>query len=75
LCNRPLLCVFTTAVFILFTTFDVEKTVKTEIEALNGTEFHKYGYKPAAFGTTDGVKALSAKAVDAIKAALENAGK
>lgn len=54
---------------------DDEKAVKTEIESSNGTGFHKYGYRPAAFGTTDGVKALSAKAVDAIKAALENAGK
>ncbi|MGG6310991.1 FMN-binding protein [Paenibacillus macerans] len=53
-----------------------EKTVKTEIETPTTTgSLHKYGYRPAAFGETDGVKAVSAKVVDAIKNALENAGR
>lgn len=53
-----------------------EKTVKDEIETPT-TEgpLHKYGYRPAAFGDTDGVKELSAKVVDAVKNALENAGR
>lgn len=52
-----------------------EKAVKDEIEASNGTTLHKYGYRPAAFGKTEEEKALSAKVVEAIKAALESAGK
>ncbi|MFD1176992.1 FMN-binding protein [Paenibacillus puldeungensis] len=52
-----------------------EKTVKAEIETPATGALHKYGYRPAAFGTTDGVKAVSAKVVDAIKTALEAAGR
>lgn len=53
-----------------------EKTVKTEIETpTTEGSLHKYGYRPAAFGETDGVKAVSAQVVDAVKNALENAGR
>lgn len=50
--------------------------VKSEIESTStGNSLHKYGYKAAAFGANDDEKAISAKAVEAIKAALEAAGK
>ncbi|MNT66427.1 hypothetical protein D3C72_2044910 [compost metagenome] len=50
--------------------------VKSEIESTStGNSLHKYGYKAAAFGANDAEKAVSAKAVEAIKAALETAGK
>lgn len=53
-----------------------EKTVKTEIETpTTEGSLHKYGYRPAAFGETDGVKAVSAQVIDAVKNALENAGR
>lgn len=55
---------------------DDELTVKYEIEnTSNGKSLHKYGYRAAAFGANDAQKAISAKAVEAIKAALEAAGK
>lgn len=50
--------------------------MKYEIEnTSNGKGLHKYGYRAAAFGANDAQKAISAKAVEAIKAALESAGK
>ncbi|WP_232101752.1 FMN-binding protein [Paenibacillus sp. URB8-2] len=52
-----------------------EKAVKSEIETPSYDSLHKYGYRPAAFGANDAQKAISAKAVEAIKAALESAGK
>lgn len=53
-----------------------ELAVKTEIESTSSTNgLHKYGYRPAAFGANDAEKDVSAKAVEAIKAALEAAGK
>ncbi|MNP55219.1 hypothetical protein D3C76_1498400 [compost metagenome] len=55
---------------------DAEKAVKAEIEnTSNLYSLHKYGYKPAAFGANDAEKLVSAKAVEAIKFALESAGK
>ncbi|KAI7257005.1 hypothetical protein KC345_g10884, partial [Hortaea werneckii] len=55
---------------------DDELLVKYEIEnTSNGKSLHKYGYRAAAFGANDTQKALSAKAIEAIKAALETAGK
>lgn len=55
---------------------DAEKAVKAEIETTSsGAGLHKYGYRPAAFGANDDEKAVSAKVVEAIKAALETAGK
>ncbi|MFC6652769.1 hypothetical protein [Paenibacillus rhizoplanae] len=55
---------------------DDELLVKYEIEnTSNGKGLHKYGYRAAAFGANDAQKAISAKAVEAIKAALESAGK
>ncbi len=52
-----------------------EKAVKAEIEAPSTEVLHKYGYKPAVFGANDAEKALSAKVVEAINSALENAGR
>lgn len=53
-----------------------ELLVKYEIEnTSNGKGLHKYGYRAAAFGTNAAQKAISAKAIEAIKAALEAAGK
>lgn len=53
-----------------------EKSVKAEIEipAEEG-KMHKYAYRPAAFGDTDSKKAVSGKVLDAVKAALEFAGR
>jgi uncharacterized protein with FMN-binding domain len=52
-----------------------EKAVKMEIETPTTGTMHKYAYRPAAFGETDSVKAISTKVVDAIKVALESAGR
>ncbi|MNN11136.1 Electron transport complex subunit RsxG [compost metagenome] len=52
-----------------------ELAVKKEIETAPEKGLHKYGYRPAAFGDTEDVKAVSAKVVDAIKVALEAAGR
>ncbi|AIQ67537.1 hypothetical protein PGRAT_07735 [Paenibacillus graminis] len=53
-----------------------EQAVKAEIENTStGNGLHKYGYRAAAFGSNDAEKEVSAKAVEAIKAALETAGK
>lgn len=53
-----------------------EKAVKAEIETPTAAgSLHKYGYRPAAFGETEGVKAVSAQVIDAVKNALENAGR
>jgi len=52
-----------------------EKAVKIEIETQTTGTMHKYAYRPAAFGETDSVKAISTKVVDAIKVALESAGR
>ncbi|NQX45394.1 FMN-binding protein [Paenibacillus tritici] len=55
---------------------DDELLVKYEIEnTSNGKGLHKYGYRAAAFGANDAQKAISAKVIEAIKAALEAAGK
>ncbi|ULO06312.1 FMN-binding protein [Paenibacillus sp. 19GGS1-52] len=55
---------------------DAELAVKSEIESTsNGNSLHKYGYHAAAFGNNDAEKAVSAKIVEAIKFALETAGK
>ena len=55
---------------------EAELAVKSEIESTStGYSLHKYGYRPAAFGNNDAEKAVSAKVVEAIKAALESAGK
>ncbi|OMD63137.1 FMN-binding domain-containing protein [Paenibacillus odorifer] len=55
---------------------DAELAVKGEIESTStGYSLHKYGYRPAAFGKNDAEKEISAKAVEAIKSALESAGK
>lgn len=55
---------------------DAELAVKSEIESTStGYSLHKYGYRPAAFGTNDAEKEISAKVVEAIKSALESAGK
>ncbi|MNL72757.1 hypothetical protein D3C87_1981190 [compost metagenome] len=55
---------------------EAEKAVKAEIENTStGYGLHKYGYRAAAFGSNDAEKEVSAKAVEAIKAALETAGK
>ncbi|MEF2965016.1 FMN-binding protein [Paenibacillus sp. M1] len=53
-----------------------ELAVKQEIEtpAAEGG-MHKYAYRPAAFGDTDAIKALSGKVIEAVKAALEAAGR
>lgn len=48
--------------------------VRQEIEAGTTNGLHKYGYRPAAFGDSDEVKAVSGKVIEAIKSALENAG-
>lgn len=54
-----------------------EKAVKAEIETpmTEKDTMHKYGYRPAAFGDTDAVKAVSGKVIEAVKAALEEAGR
>ncbi|MNW50909.1 Electron transport complex subunit RsxG [compost metagenome] len=52
-----------------------ELAVKKEIETDPTTGMHKYAYRPAAFGDTEGVKAVSAQVVDAVKVALEAAGR
>jgi len=53
-----------------------EKAVKAEIETPTAAgSLHKYGYRPAAFGETEGVKAVSAQVIEAVKDALENAGR
>lgn len=54
-----------------------ELAVKQEIETpmKDGDVMHKYAYRPAAFGDTDAVKALSGQVIDAVKAALEAAGR
>ncbi|MRN52040.1 FMN-binding protein [Paenibacillus monticola] len=53
-----------------------ELAVKSEIESTSlGNSLHKYGYRAAAFGNNDAEKAVSAKIVEAIKFALETAGK
>ncbi|MNI97879.1 hypothetical protein D3C73_1566080 [compost metagenome] len=53
-----------------------EISVKFEIESTsNGKSMHKYGYKAAVFGADDAQKAVSAKVIEAIKSALETAGK
>jgi uncharacterized protein with FMN-binding domain len=55
---------------------DDELIVKYEIQdTSNGKSLHKYGYRAAAFGANDAQKAISAKVIEAIKAALETAGK
>lgn len=55
---------------------DAELAVKGEIESTStGYSLHKYGYRPAVFGKNDAEKEISAKAVEAIKSALESAGK
>jgi uncharacterized protein with FMN-binding domain len=53
-----------------------EQAVKAEIEtpAAAGA-MHKYAYRPAAFGESESVLMLSAKAINAIKSALEAAGR
>ncbi|WP_310550809.1 FMN-binding protein [Paenibacillus glufosinatiresistens] len=50
-----------------------ELAVKYEIETPTNDSLHKYGYRPAAFGANDAQKAISAKAVEAIKSALATA--
>ncbi|WP_410767707.1 FMN-binding protein [Fontibacillus sp. BL9] len=52
-----------------------ELAVKQEIETPTTGVMHKYAYRPAAFGETDAVKTLSGKVIDAIKVALEAAGR
>jgi uncharacterized protein with FMN-binding domain len=52
-----------------------ELAVKAEIETPMTDKMHKYAYRPAAFGETDAVKALSGKVIDAVKNAMENAGR
>ncbi|MNE27240.1 FMN-binding domain protein [compost metagenome] len=52
-----------------------ELAVKKEIETSPESGMHKYGYRPAAFGDTAGIKAASTKVIDAIKVALEAAGR
>lgn len=52
-----------------------ELTVKQEIETPTTGVMHKYAYRPAAFGDTDAIKALSGKVIDAVKVALEAAGR
>ncbi|MBQ4897791.1 FMN-binding protein [Paenibacillus sp. Marseille-P2973] len=52
-----------------------ELFVKQEFETPTTGVMHKYAYRPAAFGDTDAVKALSGKVVDAVKVALEAAGR
>ncbi|WP_339245908.1 FMN-binding protein [Paenibacillus sp. FSL F4-0243] len=55
---------------------DAELAVKSEIESTStGYSLHKYGYRAAAFGNNDAEKEVSAKVVEAIKSALESAGK
>ncbi|MFC3748353.1 FMN-binding protein [Paenibacillus sp. GCM10012306] len=54
---------------------EAERAVKTEIEGGSTQGLHKYGYRAAAFGNNDAEKEISAKAVEAIKSALEAAGK
>lgn len=53
-----------------------EQAVKAEIEtpAADGA-MHKHAYRPAAFGQSDAMLALSGKAVNAIKFAMEAAGR
>ncbi len=53
-----------------------ERMVKAEIEtpAAAGA-MHKYAYRPAAFGKTEAMLALSGKAISAIKSAMEAAGR
>ncbi len=50
--------------------------VKAEIEtpAAEG-ELHKYAYRPAAFGETEAIQAISAEVIEAVKDALENGGR
>lgn len=52
-----------------------ELAVKKEIGTETAGAIHKYGYRPAAFGETDGIKDLSGKVIEAVKAALEHAGR
>ncbi len=54
-----------------------ENIVKAEIELpmAEGQKMHKYAYRAAAFGANDSEKAVSARVVEAINAALVNAGR
>lgn len=52
-----------------------ELSVKQEVETASTEGLHKYGYRAAAFGETAGVKEASTKVVNAIKVALEAAGR
>ncbi|MCI3923582.1 FMN-binding protein [Paenibacillus sp. TRM 82003] len=54
---------------------EAELAVRAELQQEPAAgEMHKYAYRPAAFGETEEVKGVSAKAVEAIKAALEAGG-
>ncbi|MFE4710721.1 FMN-binding protein [Paenibacillus sp. NPDC056722] len=54
---------------------EAERAVKAEIEGGSTPGLHKYGYRAAVFGKNDAEKEISAKAIEAIKSALEAAGK
>jgi hypothetical protein len=55
--------------------FSDEQFVKTEFEKPSTEQLHKYAYRPTPFGTTESQKAVSAKVIEAMKAALEAAGR
>lgn len=52
-----------------------ENIVKNEFEYPSNNTLHKYAYRPPVFGANDEQKAISAKVVEAMKNAMEAAGR